>query len=165
MLQTLLPLLRPGDTLGLTIACEAPETTIGDTVTPARYRVNVLPKLFTLDGETGPDRLALNQPLSLTGSLAEIDSPEFVATLHRYSASTTDLRHTIDDVEAAHKAAKESKGRAGKPRASVGPVPSPGAETEENETGDETDNKTPDPRPKTPAAKPEKPADPTPSLI
>ena len=95
MLKTLLPLLRKGDTLGLTIAMEGED----------QYRINVLPKLFTLDGERGPDRLALNQPLTLTGTLAELDSPEFVATLTRFTTSATAARHTIDEAEAAHKSA------------------------------------------------------------
>lgn len=95
MLKTLLPLLRKGDTLGLSIAMEGEN----------QYRINVLPKLFTLDGESGPDRLALNTPLTITGTLAELDSPEFVATLTRFTTSATAARHTIDEAEAAHKSA------------------------------------------------------------
>ncbi len=98
MLKDLLPLLRKGDTIGLSIAME------GDN----QYRVNVMPKLFTLDGEKGADRLALNTPLTLTGTLEELDSPEFAATLQRFTASATTTRHTIEDVEAAHKTAAEA---------------------------------------------------------
>ena len=94
MLKTLLPLLRPGDTLGLTIACEASAGT-DPVAVPATYRINVLPKLFTLDGEKGADRLALNQPLSITGTAEELNSPEFIATLTRFTASTTTLRHAF----------------------------------------------------------------------
>ena len=99
MLKDLLPLLRKGDTLGLSIAMEGEN----------QYRINVLPKLFTTDGEKGEDRLALNQPLTITGTAEELDSPAFADTLKRYTASGQMLRHTIDEVEASQAAAAEQK--------------------------------------------------------
>src|SRR5579872_4481206 len=113
MFTELSALLRKGDTLVLNVSRES------DT----ELRVTVTPKLFTLDGEHGPDRKALNQPLVIVGSVAELDSPEFAATLDRYTASTNSCRQTIDDIEAAHKHHKETKiakkpaGRASSPSA------------------------------------------------
>ena len=120
MLKELLPLLRPGDTLGLSIACETPETPGVDGGPPqgARFRVNVLP---TLDGEKGAARLALNTPLSITGTAAELDSPEFAATLTRFTASATIARHTIDEAEAAHQGAAAATKKA--PAKSSGVLP------------------------------------------
>ena len=103
MLKDLLPLLRKGDTLILTVAMEGDD----------QFRVNVTPKLFTLDGDQGADRLALNQPVCITGTAAELDSPEFTATLRRFTAATNTHRHTIDEVEAAHATAAEEKKKAG----------------------------------------------------
>jgi PRTRC genetic system protein E len=110
MLKQLLPLLHPGDTLGLTIACEP----------DGRYRINTLPKLFTLDGEQGADRKALNTPLSIVGTAEEFDSPEFVNTLTRLTTSTNELRQTIENVEAEQKAAAAAKKTP--PKAPVKPV-------------------------------------------
>lgn len=107
MFTELTAILRKGDTLAFTVARE------NDT----QLRVNVMPKLFTLDGENGEDRKALNQPLSIVATPAELDSAEFTATLNRFTESTNGLRHTIDDVEAAHKAAKESKAKKPEPKA------------------------------------------------
>ncbi len=99
MFKELSPLLRKGDTLVLALS----------RVDATQFRVTVTPKLFTMDGEKGEDRKSLNQPVVINGTLDELDSPEFAATLERFTASTTGLRMTIDDVEAAHKAAKEGK--------------------------------------------------------
>jgi PRTRC genetic system protein E len=108
MFTELVPLLKKGDTLVITVSKES------DT----EIRVNVIPKLFTLDGEHGEDRIALNQPITVTGSAAELDGAEFVATLTRFTTSTAGLRQTIDNVEAAHKHAAESK---------LNPKPAPAA--------------------------------------
>jgi len=117
MLKELLPLLKKGDTLGLTIGCEA------DGPTGPVYRINVMPKLFTLDGEKGDDRKLLNTPLTITGTVEELDSPAFVETLTRFTASATTARQTIDEVEAAHKSAGAPKPTPAKPVASAAHKP------------------------------------------
>jgi len=99
MFTELSPLLKKGDTLVITVSKETDTT----------FRVNVIPKLFTLDGEHGEDRKALNVPVTIVGTLAELDSAEFATTLTRFTKSATGLRQTIDDVEAAQKHARESK--------------------------------------------------------
>jgi PRTRC genetic system protein E len=103
MFSQLSKLLRKGDTVGLTIGIE------GEAGGKPTFRVNIMPKLFTLDGEKGADRMALNQPLSVTGTAEELDSAEFVTTLERFAASTVTHRTTIDEVEAAHKTASAAK--------------------------------------------------------
>ena len=94
MFTELSPLLKKGDTLVITVSKETDTT----------FRVNVIPKLFTLDGEHGPQRAAVNQPLSIVATEAELDA-EFGDTLAKYSASTNTLLNTLAEVEAAHKAA------------------------------------------------------------
>ena len=98
MFNELKQLLRKGDQVTLTIAIE------DDT----QLRVNVFPKLFTLDGENGDNRKALNTPLTITATPDELDSPAFIETLTKFSASTTALRNTLEEVEAQHKAAAEA---------------------------------------------------------
>ena len=98
MLKQLLPLLKKGDTLGLSIGMEGEN----------KYRINVTPRLFTLDGENGPDRKALNRPLTVAGTAEELDAG-LIEALTRFAASNTELRNTIDNVEAEHKAAAEAK--------------------------------------------------------
>ena len=98
MFAQLQKMLRKGDTVSVIIAIE------NDT----QLRVNVFPKLFTLDGENGNDRKALNTPLSLVATPAELDSPAFLETLEKFTASTNVLRHTLDEVEATHKTAAEA---------------------------------------------------------
>lgn len=102
MFNQLSQMLRKGDTVVFTVARE------NDT----QLRVNVMPKLFTLDGENGADRKALNQPVSIVGTIEELESPAFIEQLNRFTASTNSLRATIDDVEAAHKKAAEEKKKA-----------------------------------------------------
>jgi len=113
MFTELTQILRKGDTLALTISREAdkPADASDPSGTPpgAIYRVNIMPKLFSLDGEQGADRKALNTPLSIVATAAELDSPEFVATLNRFTASVNSTRHGIEDVEATHKALLETK--------------------------------------------------------
>jgi PRTRC genetic system protein E len=99
MLKPLLEMLRPGDTLGLTLARQKDGTFI----------VTVMPKMFTTDGEHGADRKALNTPLQVTGTLEEIDSPEFATTIAGFTESATALRHTLDEAKTVHKAAADSK--------------------------------------------------------
>jgi PRTRC genetic system protein E len=115
MFAELTQLLRKGDTLALTIAREP------DGPTGPVLRVNVMPKLFTLDGDHGADRKALNTPLSVVATPAELDSPEFTATLNRFCSSATTLRHTIDEVEATHKSAAAAKTAAKKPGSAATP--------------------------------------------
>lgn len=88
-------ILKKGDTVTLTLAVED----------AGQCRVNLYPKLFTMDGEKGEDRKALNQPLTVTGTADELDSPEFIATIQKYTASITGLRSTLDEAETSHKAA------------------------------------------------------------
>jgi PRTRC genetic system protein E len=102
MFKELVPILRKGDTLVITIGHES------DGPTGAVFRVNVMPKLFTLDGDTGADRKALNTPISLSGTAEELDSPAFIETLNRFTSSAQTCRNTIDEVEATHKAAAEA---------------------------------------------------------
>jgi PRTRC genetic system protein E len=98
MFQQLQPLLRKGDTLTVTIALDTD---------PTRLRVNVFPKLFTLDGDKGADRKALNTPLTMVATPAEFDGPEFIETLTKFSTSVTETRNTLEEVTAAHKTAAE----------------------------------------------------------
>lgn len=125
MFTQLTELLRKGDTLSLTITREADKS--ADDAAPGGptgpvFRVNIYPKLFTTDGEHGADRKALNEPLTVTGTAAELDSPEFLNTLNRFATSTNSLRNTIDDVEKAHQEAKENKSKSR-------PTPPPPAKT------------------------------------
>jgi PRTRC genetic system protein E len=99
MFQQLSQMLRPGDTLALTIARE------GDT----QLRVNVMPKLFTTDGEQGADRKALNHPVSIVGTVEELDSPAFVDQLTQFATSVTATRNTLEEAIATHKAAADAK--------------------------------------------------------
>lgn len=114
MFKELKQLLRPGDSLTLTIAVQ------NDT----QLRVNVFPKLFTLDGAYGTDRKVLNTPLSLAATPEELDSPAFIETLEKFAGSTNALRHTLDEVQAAHQAAAAAA--KSKP-AVAAPVAKPGA--------------------------------------
>lgn len=122
MIKKLASLLKKGDTVTLTVALE------GD----GQVRLNVYPKLFTLDGEKGSDRKALNQPLTMTGTPEEFDSPEFFAELEKYTGTIAGLRTNLDEVEAAATAAKESAAKktapakpAVKKPAAVKPAPKP----------------------------------------
>lgn len=122
MLNQLLPLLKKGDTIGLSIGMEGEN----------QYRINVLPKFFTLDGENGKDRKALNTPLSVTGTAEDFTSPAFVETITRFTTSNTELRHTIDTVESEHKAAAVAKraapaAKAAPSKATPAAKPKPGA--------------------------------------
>jgi PRTRC genetic system protein E len=132
MFKELSPLLRKGDTLVLSISRET-DTTL---------RVNIMPRLFSLDGEQGSDRKALNTPLSITGTIEELDSPEFAGTLDRFTASATGLRQSIDDVEAAHKAAAGVKKAAAekekKPEPKKVEAPKPAPKPEEPTAEDKT---------------------------
>jgi len=122
MFTELAPLLKKGDTLVIQVSKETDTT----------FRVNVIPKLFTLDGDHGEDRKALNVPVTIVGTLAELDSAEFATTLTRFTKSTTGLRQTIADVEAAQKHARETKLKPRTPAAKpVAAAPEPEAEAEE----------------------------------
>jgi len=98
MFTELKQMLRKGDHVTVTIAIE------DDT----QLRVNVFPKLFTTDGENGPNRTALNTPLSIIGTPEELDSPTFLKNLTQFTDSTNALRNTLEEVEAAHKTAAEA---------------------------------------------------------
>jgi len=98
MFAQLKSLLRKGDTVTLTVAIE------NDT----QLRVNVFPKLFSMDGEQGGNRKALNTPLSVVATPEELDSPAFIETITRFTASVTGLRTNLDEAQAAHKAAAQS---------------------------------------------------------
>jgi len=120
MFKIIESLLRQGDTVSVTVARE------GDT----HLRVTTFPKLFTMDGDKGSDRQALNQPLCIIGTAEELDA-EFAPTLVKYTHSAMTLRHTLDEVEAAHKeaAAKATKPE-GKPAAPKKISPQPDADSE-----------------------------------
>src|SRR5258705_8612583 len=94
MFTELSKILRKGDTLGITVGLES----------DGKCRVNVMPKLFTLDGERGGDRRALNTPITITGTPEELDSPAFAEQLTRFTTSVNPTRHTIDEAETTHKA-------------------------------------------------------------
>ena len=63
-------MLRKGDTVTVNIAVE----------NETELRVTVFPKVFTLDGERGEDRQALNTPLSV---VATAEAEARVVTEHR----------------------------------------------------------------------------------
>ena len=119
MFAQLKTMLRKGDTVSVTVAIE------DDT----QLRVNVFPKLFTLDGEHSDNRKALSTPLSIVATPEELDGPAFIETLTKLGASTNTLRHTLDEVEETHKKAadaakaKPAAKAAGKP---VAKKPTPG---------------------------------------
>ena len=94
MFAQLKQMLRKGDTITVNVAVE----------NETELRVTVFPKLFTLDGENGEDRKALNTPLTITATPDELDSPAFIETLTKFSASTTATRNTLEEVAAQHKA-------------------------------------------------------------
>ena len=97
MFAQLKTMLRKGDTVTVNIAIE----------NETELRVTVFPKLFTLDGEQGADRQALNTPLSVVATPEELDGPTFIDTLTKFTASNTELRNTLATVEAEHKRAAE----------------------------------------------------------
>ena len=109
MFTELQKMLRKGDSLTVSIALE----------TDTQLRVNVYPKLFTLDAANSENRAVLNTPLSLVATPVELDSPAFLDTLNQFASSATELRHTLDEVTAAHKTAatnaKAGKGNKPKP--------------------------------------------------
>jgi PRTRC genetic system protein E len=139
MFKELSPLLKKGDTLILTVSRES------DT----HLRVNVTPRLFTLDGERSENRKALNTPVSLAGTIEELDSPEFAAQLDRFTTSVAGLRLSIEEAEAAHQAAKP-KPKSGKSTPSTSSTKSTDKDDDKEE--DEEKEK-PEPH-KKPAAKP-----------
>jgi PRTRC genetic system protein E len=61
-----------------------------------------------MDGEQGGYRKALNTPLSIVATPEELDSPAFIETITRFTASVTGLRTNLDEAQAAHKAAAQS---------------------------------------------------------
>jgi len=91
-------MLRRGGTITVNVAVE----------NETELRVTVFPKLFTLDGERGADRQALNTPLSVVATAAELDGPTFLDTLTKFAASANTTRNTLDEVEATHKAAADA---------------------------------------------------------
>lgn len=97
MFAQLQQMLRKGDTITVNIAVE----------NETELRVTVFPKVFTLDGERGEDRQALNTPLSVVATAEELDGPTFIDTLTKFTASNTELRNTLDTVEAEHKRAAD----------------------------------------------------------
>jgi PRTRC genetic system protein E len=97
MFAQLQQMLRKGDTITVNIAVE----------NETELRVTVFPKVFTLDGERGEDRQALNTPLSVVATAEELDGPTFIDTLTKFTASNTELRNTLATVEAEHKRAAE----------------------------------------------------------
>jgi len=109
MITQLAAMLKPGDTVTFTLALEA----------DGQLRLNIFPKLFTLDGEKGEQRKALNQPLTVTGAPADFDGPDFLDTITKFTASATGLRTTLDEAEAAHADSAKSakKDKADKPAA------------------------------------------------
>jgi PRTRC genetic system protein E len=131
MFTQLKNLLRKGDTVSVSLALE------NDT----QLRVNVYPRLFNLDGQNSDTRAALNQPLSIVGTPAELDA-EFGDTLARFTGSVNVLRHTLEEAESVHKtaAAKVTKSpakSADKPATTPKSAPKPDPE--------------PDPEPATPS--------------
>ena len=99
MFAQLAKLLKQGDTVSVVLALE----------NETQLRVNVFPKLAAAsdeddDEETKEPRQALNQPLSIVATAAELDAG-FAETLEKFTASTNTLRHTLEEVEAAHKTA------------------------------------------------------------
>jgi PRTRC genetic system protein E len=97
MFAQLQQMLRKGDTVTVNVAIE----------NETELRVTVFPKVFTLDGERGEDRQALNTPLSVVATAEELDGPTFIDTLTKFTASNTELRNTLATVEAEHKRAAE----------------------------------------------------------
>lgn len=117
LIKDLAAILKKGDTVTLTLAIE-----------DAGLRFCIFPKLFTMDGEKGEHRKALNQPLTGTGTVEELDSPEFVETIQKYTASILGLQTTLDEAETTHKAAADkgksssSSSSSSKGKAAVKPV-------------------------------------------
>ena len=138
MFTQLAQMLRKGDTVTVNIAIE----------NETELRVTVFPKVFTLDGERGEDRQALNTPLSVVATAEELDGPTFIDTLTKFTASNTELRNTLATVEAEHKRAADfAKAKLKKPAtparsvlpaaklaaAKVAPAPEPEPEPVEEE--------------------------------
>ena len=92
MLKQIASILKPGDTVTLVL-------TAGE---HGQLSLNILPRLTprTADEDEDEDeakqRMALNQPLTVTGTAEELDSPEFLDTVQKYTASLTGLRTTLD---------------------------------------------------------------------
>ena len=113
MFAQLKTMLRKGDTVTVNIAVE----------NETELRVTVFPKVFTLDGERGEDRQALNTPLSVVATAEELDGPTFIDTLTKFTASNTELRNTLATVEAEHKRAAEfAKAKLKKPGTKITPA-------------------------------------------
>ena len=113
MFAQLQQMLRKGDTVTVNIAVE----------NETELRVTVFPKVFTLDGERGDDRQALNTPLSVVATAEELDGPTFIDTLTKFTASNTELRNTLATVEAEHKRAADfAKAKLKKPGTKITPA-------------------------------------------
>ena len=133
MFAQLQQMLRKGDTVTVNIAVE----------NETELRVTVFPKLCTLDGERGADRQALNTPLSVVATPEELDGPAFLDTLTKFAASATTTRNTLDEVEAAHKAAADAakaKPKPGTKAAKALPAAKPDAKAAEPEPPKEDDH-------------------------
>ena len=125
MFNQLQKMLRAGDSVTVTIAVE------NDT----QLRVFVYPKL-----DQKEDRKALNTPLCVVATPAELDSPAFLEALEKFTASAGALRHTLDEVEAAHKAAADAARTKAKPaKTKVEPESEAAAKSAETPADDHTE--------------------------
>jgi|CZKV01.1.fsa_nt_gi PRTRC genetic system protein E len=109
MIKQLATLLKPGDTVTFTVAIES----------AGHLRVNIYPRLTNLadDGNRDAVAKALNAPLTLTGTPDDFDSPEFVETLTKFTASIAGLRSSLAESEKTHADAAKAPGGAAKAKA------------------------------------------------
>lgn len=82
----------PCDTITMTVARDS----------ASELRVNFIPRL---KHDVPAAEKGLNTPLQVTATPEELDSPAFLETLSRYTASATGLVAAVEAVEATHKAA------------------------------------------------------------
>jgi PRTRC genetic system protein E len=145
-IKTLADLLRKGDTLTLILSVEDEN----------KLRLNVIPSLQAKD-----DAAALAQPLTITGTAEELDSPELIETLAKFKDKLTGLRSTLDEAEKKIKEAEDAakaeaakKIEAKKPNKKPAPAPAKPAEpeNESDEDGDDVPEVSAQPEPAKPAA-------------
>jgi PRTRC genetic system protein E len=128
MLKQIAQILKPGDTVTLVLTAGEAD----------QLHLNVIPRLTPRKGKDDDDdddddeakqRMALNQPLTLSGTAAELDSPEAFAALTQYTDGLTGLRTTLAEAEAEVKKADEAakaetaKKKSGKPAPKPAPKP------------------------------------------
>lgn len=123
MLKDIANIMQVGDTVSLILTAEADH----------QFRLNILPRLGKQpdkdddddDDEKSP-RKALRQPLTMSGTIDELLSPEAAAALAQFTNKVTGLRTNLDEADAEIKQAEETAQAEREKKKSTGkPAPKP----------------------------------------